>query len=136
MISRTSKALVAVALAALASGTAWADRGGGHVRGHVTVRVGTPVVGVHHYWGGHRYYPHYGARVFIGPGPFYDPFWYPYGWPYYAPPVVTVPATPPTYIEQVPAPAASGYWYWCNDPQGYYPTVQQCPGGWQPVQPR
>lgn len=148
MISRSSKALVAVALAALAGGTAWADRGGGghyghghghsHARGRVDIRIGAPVIGVHRHWGGYGHHPHYGARVFLGPGPFYDPFWSPYRWPgYYAPPVVAVPVSPPTYIERAPAPAApQEYWYWCSDPQGYYPTVQQCPGGWQPVQPQ
>ena len=33
----------------------------------------------------------------------------------------------PVYIEQ--------YWYYCNDPAGYYPAVQNCPQGWQRVIP-
>ena len=30
-----------------------------------------------------------------------------------------------------------GYWYRCNQPDGYYPYVTQCPGGWLqvPAQP-
>jgi hypothetical protein len=29
-----------------------------------------------------------------------------------------------------------GYsWYYCNNPPGYYPYVQQCRGPWRPVQP-
>ena len=84
-----------------------------------------------------------GSFVFIAPGPFYDPFFYPVAPPYfgyYPPPVVTVPAAPPVYVERAPqaAPNPSGYWYWywCSAPVGYYPTVQSCPGGWQAVLPQ
>jgi hypothetical protein len=38
----------------------------------------------------------------------------------------------PTYVGPTPPPAA-GYWYRCADPAGFYPYVQSCPGGWQPV---
>jgi hypothetical protein len=69
------------------------------------------------------------------PGPYYYP---PYNYPY--PPVVSVPATPPVYIERAevaePASPASASWYYCNNPQGYYPYVENCPGGWQAVAPR
>jgi len=27
------------------------------------------------------------------------------------------------------------YWYHCDDPEGYYPYVQQCNGDWEPVPP-
>ncbi len=71
-------------------------------------------------------------------GPWYYPWpwYYPrYGYPY--PPVVSVPATPPVYIEraQTDEPAAAS-WYYCTNPQGYYPYVEKCPGGWQAVAPR
>jgi hypothetical protein len=75
--------------------------------------------------------------VYIGPGPWYygpPPYAYYPPYPYY-PPVVTVPSAPPTYIQQgeaEPAPPLS-YWYYCEQPQGYYPYVKQCPGGWQKV---
>lgn len=29
----------------------------------------------------------------------------------------------------------SYYWYYCEDPPGYYPDVQQCNGEWEPVPP-
>jgi len=64
-----------------------------------------------------------------------------YGYPYYAPPaVVTVPVAPPVYIQQAPpAPVAQqtqpGYWYYCNNPKGYYPYVKECTTNWQPVEP-
>jgi len=121
-------ALAVTALAALAaSGVAWADRGG------------------------HSHGPRGGARVgiglYLGPGfgyPVYrpaTPYYYadPYGW---SPPVVAMPAEPPVYIERGnDAPGGSngqpGYWYRCNQPDGYYPYVTNCPGGWLqvPAQP-
>jgi hypothetical protein len=63
------------------------------------------------------------------------PSWRPYG----APPVVVAPAPP---VEVQPAPQVyvqplplQTYWYYCEAPSGYYPYVQQCPGGWRPVNP-
>ena len=58
--------------------------------------------------------------------------------PYYAyPPVVTMPSPPPVYIERGydEAARAEGYWYYCYSPEGYYPYVRQCPGGWERVSP-
>ena len=53
-----------------------------------------------------------------------------------------MPAEPPVYIERGnDAPGGSngqpGYWYRCNQPDGYYPYVTNCPGGWLqvPAQP-
>lgn len=93
-------------------------------------------------WADHGHY--HGARVGIYVGPawgWYDP------WPrYYYPPVIVAPAAPPTYIEQAPPvevqPAMpqsqepAGYWYYCAQPDGYYPYIKQCPGGWQRVAPQ
>ncbi len=64
-------------------------------------------------------------------------FWYPYPiYPYpnpYVPGTVTVintqPAPPAAPAE---APAAQ-YWYHCTTPEGYYPYVSDCPGGWTKV---
>lgn len=111
--------------AALASGMASA-----HGRGH---------------WHGHGHgHGHGHARVGIHVGiPFSGPYYYPYGYypRYYYPaaPVVVVPASPPVYIEQgqqLSSAQPSGYWYYCQNPQGYYPTVRECPGGWQQVAPQ
>ena len=72
---------------------------------------------------------------------YYPPPAYSYYPPYpYYPPVVTTPVAPPTYIERSeeqaqPAPATN-YWYYCDKPQGYYPYVRQCQGGWQKVPPQ
>ena len=80
--------------------------------------------------------------------PFYAPWHYPapyyYYPPYYPPAVVTVPSSPPVYIEQgpgaqaAPAPAAQSesYWYYCTDLKAYYPYVKECPAGWMRVVPQ
>lgn len=112
--------------------------------------------------GGHR---HGGASVgiYVGPGfygpgpgwgPYYprayypSPYWAAPPYPYY-PPVVVTPApvqvAPPVYIEQTPQQAQqaatpqaeNGSWYYCKQPEGYYPYVKECPQGWQkvPAQP-
>jgi hypothetical protein len=92
-------------------------------------------------WGGHGFRGFHGGfhgfggpRIAIGIGPFWGPFWtpyaYPYGEPYAYPPVVIAPST---QVSVQPPPQAS--WYYCDNPRGYYPYVQQCPGGWKPVAP-
>jgi hypothetical protein len=106
------------------SGDALADRyghGHGHGRAHVGVGLyfGVPYP--------HPYYP--------------SPYYYPY--PYYPPdsyypPVVAVPSQPPIYIEQSSpesAPQAVSSWYHCDNPEGYYPYIKECPGGWTAVSP-
>ncbi len=45
---------------------------------------------------------------------------------------------PQIYIERAapqPAPQTQNYWYYCTNPQGYYPYVKDCPGGWLQVVP-
>jgi hypothetical protein len=88
--------------------------------------------GFHSFHRFHRFGgPHIG--IGIGIGPFWGPYWasytYPYAYPYVYPPVVVQPAPP------VSTPLPPRYWYYCNNPQGYYPYVQHCPGGWRPVAP-
>ncbi len=67
--------------------------------------------------------------VFVGPGVIVGPPVYPV--PYYAPAPVVVQSAPPVYEQQPPQP----YWYYCQNPGGYYPYVQQCPNGWLQVVP-
>ena len=91
-----------------APGAALARGGHGHGGAHWGVFIGAP-------WG--WYYP--------------PPYWY-------APPVV-VQSAPPVYIERGAAPASQEddayYWYHCSRPEGYYPYIKECPGGWQKVVP-
>ena len=73
-----------------------------------------------------------GIGIGIGPfwGPYWGPYWAPYAYPDVYPPVVAVPSTR-VYVQ----PSAPAYWYYCDNPRGYYPYVQQCPGGWRAVAP-
>jgi len=121
----------------LAAGGVWdeaeADRGRRSGRHHQQ----------HHGFHGKHYH---GPRVFVGPRfhvgprvyPYYSPYYYG-GYYGYAPPVVVTPppvvVTPPptSSVERAPV---SQYWHYCQDPAGYYPEVQQCPGGWTQVPPR
>jgi len=87
--------------------------------------------------GGHVFFS---FTVPLGVGPWWGGAPYPYsGYPYYgypyspAPPVVVQPA--PVYEPPAPAPQAAAYWYYCQNPQGYYPYIQQCPAGWLQVVP-
>jgi hypothetical protein len=118
-------------LALLCTGASWARDHHGGYGGHY---------GGHHHGGGHD-----GVRFgFYMGDPFYSvPYRYgfPYYGPYYSPPtVITVPqpAPPPVYIQQTPPVVQqalpAGYWYYCSNPEGYYPYVKQCPVGWQQVE--
>ncbi len=118
------KVTLILLLSALASGavSAWDGRHDGHEREWHPV---------------HSYYGHPHFRVIIG-APIWRPWYYPAPYYYYSPPVVVTTPSPPVYIEQGSAQAApaSNYWYYCQNPQGYYPYVKECPGGWQQVAPQ
>ena len=127
---------IILAASCLSSGSAWAE--GHHHHG------GGGGWGGGGWGGGARYGFSFGGPIF----PYYGGYGYgwggypygnPYPYPYYPPAVVTVPTAPPTYIQQAPpvqqqAPAAN-YWHYCSNPEGYYPYVKECPGGWQLVPP-
>ncbi len=111
---------IAVFLASVVSGSAWADRGRHrpHSSIHFGVQVGSPWI--------------------------FSPYPYPYGQPrIYMPPTVIVapPPAPTIYVEQAPLPVAAvpvlepGYWYYCQEAGTYYPHVKQCPGDWRKVPP-
>lgn len=69
-----------------------------------------------------------GGMWFYYPAPIY-----PYPNPY-VPGTVTVVNTTPSPPPAPPAQApAVQYWYHCKAPDGYYPYVSQCPGGWTKV---
>lgn len=76
-------------------------------------------------WGGFAVYP----RVVIGG---------PYGWgnpyPYYPRPIVIERSQPQIYVQQ-PQPEPQ-YWYYCENPKGYYPSVKKCRNEWMKVVPR
>ena len=133
-------AALMLSIGLLSSGSALADHG--HFRGSVGIYVG-PGFGPGFGPGYGPYYP----RPYY-PYSYYDP--YVYGYPY-SPPVIVTPApvvqSPPVYIEQQtqqqPAPTANQssapadyYWYHCDQPEGYYPYIKECPQGWTKVTPQ
>jgi len=83
------------------------------------------------------------ARVFVGVGigvPVYGGYGYGYG-PYYYPPAVVY-APPPVVYAAPPAPPPpptsyvqqpQQYSYYCDNPQGYYPSVPSCSTPWREV---
>ena len=64
------------------------------------------------------------------------PFAYPYyAYPYYAYPVAAPESPPVTEVQPAaaPGPAPQQSWYFCSNPKGYYPYVQNCSSGWTSV---
>ena len=133
--------LMVVLLAALLSVPALAGRGSSGGRsggfGHSGARFsggrhfvpGGHFVPGSHFIPGGRFVHHRHVAVFLGVGiPFYAyypaplPYYYDYA-PGYYPPPAAIPEQP-------------GYWYFCRSANAYYPYVQQCPEGWQPVVPQ
>jgi hypothetical protein len=86
-------------------------------------------------WHGGWHHAGFGPRVFIGAPLFWGPRFVVDLPAYFAPPVYYAP--PPVVVEP---PAAhvqpQQYWYYCQNPPGYYPSVPQCPGGWMQVAPQ
>ena len=100
----------------------------------------------HRPWYGYRpsygYYGYYGPSVGVYFGapwywsaPYYG-YAYPYAWGYpayrYVPPLA---ADPPAYVEKPADAPAGGAWYYCEDPQGYFPHVARCNRPWIEVAP-
>lgn len=121
-----SLTVVAVLLMSVMSGQAERYHGGGHGGG----------------WGGPGWGPVLGLGLGLGLWELSRPY-YPYRYYGYddAPPVIIQQQAPDVYIqsapEYAPAPRAQEpyYWYYCQEPQGYYPYVKQCPKGWMKVVP-
>ena len=56
------------------------------------------------------------------------------GWFFYDAPVYPYPDyVSETYYQDSSDDDAANYWYYCRDPQGYYPYVRRCNGSWEPV---
>ena len=129
-------AFVALVTMACASGSALAQGhgnwhgGGGHGGWHGG--------GWHGGWHGPR------VGVFVGYPGYWGAWPYPYAYPYaaYYPYSVYAPAEPTVYIQSAPvsAPAApsagTSFWYYCAEPAGYFPYVQNCSKAWMQVVPQ
>jgi hypothetical protein len=122
-------ALAAAAMPSFAGGSHGGHGGhgggwhGGHSHGSVGFYFGVPLAAPY-YYPYYSYYPpaysyYYGAPVYYG-----DP---------------GAPAAPANYIQRDNAAGPpGGYWYYCRDPQGYYPQIRECPTPWEqvPAQPQ
>ncbi len=119
---------LAVALIAiLTSNSLWAHNS----HSHSYYSIGLDYYGSGFY-GGYGYGGYGFGRY--GWGGYGYPFYYPL---YYYPPTVIMPTKPPVYIQQAqPVQPQTSYWYYCQDPDGYYPYVRNCPGGWLQVAPQ
>ena len=107
--------------------------GGGHGGGGHGFHGGHSFRGGHGFHGGHGWG---GVGVSIEVGPYWWPYGYPYAYPYvypytYSPPIYVQPSQPLS----IQPPSSPPVWYYCDNPEGYYPYVLQCPGGWRTVAP-
>lgn len=98
-------------------------------------------------WGAGYWGPRFG--VYYG-GPGYWAGTWPYAWgaayaaPYaYAPFVVNANPAPQVFVQQEALPAATAptapadsYWYYCTQPEGYFPYVKDCSQAWMKVVPQ
>ncbi|MFZ6846829.1 hypothetical protein [Undibacterium sp. RuRC25W] len=121
--------------------------------------LGFCVMGSSYAWPRHHGGPRVGFGLYLNPlplmigAPYYSPNYY-YGNPYYAyPQEVVVRAPIVTYSTPIyttaPAPSYDTYevqpgitsqsssdgkeWLYCNQPDGFYPAVKECPGGWRRI---
>ncbi|MGD0236098.1 MAG: hypothetical protein ABSC55_16385 [Syntrophorhabdales bacterium] len=89
--------------------------------------LAVPRTGHARYWG---WWPGaFWGGAFFGAALAYPYYAYPYR--YYGYPYPYAYAQPPVYNTE----PQQDYWYYCQNPQGYYPYVTQCPGGWMRVVP-
>jgi len=132
---------VAVACAVVPMSSAMAQSHGG--RG-VGVRGGAG--GFRGGFGGFHGYGRPGFGFYFG-GPYFGwpyyygtPYGYPYPYGYYSPYAYSYPNLGDgySYPPQQPvgsAAAPESYWYYCDDPKGYYPYIATCNGQWREVSP-
>lgn len=140
MKKRTKVSVVILMVCSFYSGSDWAHGHGGGGHGGGWHGGGWHGGGGFGHFGGYRgYYGGYGG-LYYGLGYPYYGYGAGYGYPYlyYSPSAAYMQQTPQTYIQQA-APVAqqnpSGFWYYCNNPEGYYPSVKTCSNGWQQVPP-
>ena len=84
---------------------------------------------------------HFRSSIWVGPGwwgpwgyPYYYSF-YSYSYPYYAEPPILSRSRHQFMYSRTSQQEESDYWYFCTKPQGYYPYIKRCPGGWLKVVP-
>ncbi len=88
----------------------------------------------HHRWHGHHRHWHgsYGFYMDLTPAFWYPWYYRPY-YPYYGSSTVIV-QQPVQYVSREDD-NGDYYWYYCHNPQGYYPYISQCNSRWVKVRP-
>lgn len=94
-------------------------------------------------WSGNGWGPLVGFGLGVGVWELSRPHHYPYRYYRYEErePIIILQQPQDVYVQPapqfVPAPRTPepAYWYYCQDPQGYYPYVKQCAKGWMKVVP-
>jgi hypothetical protein len=86
----------------------------------------------HGYYGGsgHGYYGGWWPGIYWGGLALAGLPWYPYN---YYPQPSTVVQQAPVYVQ--PQQQDDYYWYYCENPKGYYPYISSCQSGWMKVVP-
>jgi len=120
--AKTAALVVAAVLAASLAGNSAAA--GGHSHGHSS--------GGYSHNGGYNYHHGNGARFAFFAGAVF-PAWYYY--PYNFPPAYFSQAPLPLYYVEQSDPEPKYYWFFCQAIGTYYPYVDSCATGWQPVLP-
>ncbi|MDY7537181.1 hypothetical protein QN372_11160 [Undibacterium sp. RTI2.1] len=95
--------------------------------------------------------PRFGLGIYVNPFPVFassyyygGPYYYPNTYRYYPDVVVAPPTTvyieqsnsnnpPNNYVTPGTPQQSSGDWYYCHNPDGFYPSIKSCPAGWQRV---
>ena len=113
MMKRVCVIMLVLSLFLVVTSSAYAHRGGSRGRVGVNVWLG-PSWGPWGWWPYSAYSPHY---------------------PYYRGPSVVIKEEPVEYIQKTPQTEEPSYWYFCKDPEGYYPYIKRCPNGWLKVEP-
>jgi hypothetical protein len=88
-----------------------------------------------HFHGGHGFGFGVGLGLALGADAFWGwpGYYYPYGYPYGPYPYAAPVASEVTVIQPAAAAAAPQFWYYCDNPSGYYPYIPSCPTAWRPV---
>jgi hypothetical protein len=60
-------------------------------------------------------------------------WWVDGGWFFYDAPAYPYPDYVSEYAYEEPGADYGNNWYYCRDPEGYYPYVKHCYGSWEPV---
>lgn len=118
--------------ALMANDSVLARDGHGHSHLNLGINLGGYFAPGFYGYGGYSRYG-YGFDVY---GYGYPSYYLPY---YVYPPTVMMPLTPHVYTQQQqpqPVQPQNNYWHYCQNPDGYYPYVKSCPGGWLQVAPQ